>query len=136
MTLLKTRSAGRVQKSERYKKMNETIAYITKKRDDTEVTLNLEQLKKEEKEGELRSEEFKYLIENKNILVTNFENSLKDGIATAKDAKDKKNWEEVFNERKDEWVKQLQQDPAIEEGLSIAEDMIKITLGQKLSLTK
>jgi len=136
MTLLKTRSAGRVQKSERYKKMNETIAYITKKRNDTEVTLNLEQLKKEEKEGELRSEEFKYLIENKNILVTNFENSLKDGIATAKDAKDKKNWEEVFNERKDEWVKQLQQDPAIEEGLSIAEDMIKIALGQKLSLTK
>jgi carboxyl-terminal processing protease len=136
MNVLKVRSAARVQKSERYKKLSETISYITKRREDTEVTLNLEQLKKEEKEGESRSEEFKYLIENKNIMVNHFENSLKDGIADVKDPKDKKNWEEVLTERKNEWVKQLQQDPAIEEGLSIAEDMIKMALGQKLSFAK
>jgi carboxyl-terminal processing protease len=136
MNVLKTRSAARIQKSDRYKKMLESISYITKRRDDTEITLNLDQLKKEEKEGEAKSEELKYSIENKNIVVTHFENSLKDGIANVKDAKDKKNWEDLVSERRDEWIKQLQQDPAIEEGLSIAEDMIKMAHGQKLSFSK
>jgi carboxyl-terminal processing protease len=136
MNILKTRSAARVQKSERFKKMSESINYITKRRDDTEITLNLEHLKKEEKEGETRSEELKYLLDNKKILVTHFENSLKDGIANAKDAKDKKNWEDILTDRKEEWIKQMQQDPTIEEGLSIAEDMIKMALGQKLSFSK
>ena len=133
MNLLKSRSAVRIQKSDRFKKMNETVAYLTKKRDETEIILNLEHLKKEDSEGETRSEELKYLIENKNILVSGFENSIKDSSI---DMKDKKNWDEVQKQKQEEWVKTIQQDPTLEEGLSVAEDMIKLALGQKLSLSK
>ena len=54
------------------------------------------------------------------ILVTNFEDSLKDA-EMIKDS-DKEKWDEDFKQRKDEWIKRLRLDPGIEETMHIVMD--------------
>jgi carboxyl-terminal processing protease len=132
--LLSTRSAERARKDSRMQKVSESVSYLTKRRDETLVSLNLEEVKKEEKQNEEMTKKLKLEDVNEDILVTNFEESLQ----TAQDVKpgDEDKWKKDFEQRKDEWIKGLRQDPVLEESLFIMSDMLAVLNGKKLSMAK
>ena len=69
---------------------------------------------------------------NKEILITHFEESLRD----AENIKpgDEEKWKEEFKQRKEEWMEQLQKDAGLEEALFLAADMVDMVLGKKLGM--
>lgn len=120
---LKDRSNSRVKDSARFQKINRSVDFLMKRKNDTSVILNLKQLQAEEQKNKKIVEEFKLEDEDKNLLVTSFEDSLKahDNLK----AIDTKKWKKDFEQRKDEWVKSLRQDVILSETMNIAGDMVK-----------
>lgn len=120
---LKDRSGTRVKDSPRFQKINRSVDFLMKRKNDTSVVLNLKQLQAEEQKNKKIVEEFKLEDEDKNLLVTSFEDSLKahDNLK----AIDTKKWKKDFEQRKEEWVKSLRQDVILAEAMNIAGDMVK-----------
>ena len=118
--LLKKRSGERVLKNNRFKKIIESINYLKERREDTKISLNLKETMRQEKENEEITKKLKITAQNEAIMVSNFEQSLKDSEMIK--ASDKEKWDEDFKQRKDEWIKRLRLDPGIEETMHIVID--------------
>ena len=120
---LKERSSSRVKESPRFQKINRSVDFLMKRKNDTSVVLNLKQLQAEEQKNKKIVEEFKLEDEDKNLLVSSFEDSLKahDNLKSI----DTKKWKKDFDQRKEEWVKSLRQDVILSEAMNIAGDMVK-----------
>ncbi|MFG1493111.1 carboxy terminal-processing peptidase [Halobacteriovorax sp. ZH4_bin.1] len=115
-------SKKRVAKDERMKKIEESVAYLKKRRKETELKLNIDSWMKEEEANKKKLEDLKLDQENKNLIVTHFEESLK-SHETVKKGEDKQ-WKEDFKQRKEEWVSSLRKDAGLEEAIYIMRDMI------------
>jgi carboxyl-terminal processing protease len=118
----------------RFNKIKESVAYYSKRREDTQVTLNLAELKKEDEEAEKIMEKLKLDEKNEKIIVTEFEASLKAHQKVLKGEEEQ--WKKDFEQRKEEWITGLQKDPGLEESLYIIDDMLKSRAGKKLSMVK
>ncbi len=130
LSLLKKRSQERIKKSKKYQMIEKSVNYLTERREDTLVSLNLDTVLKEDEENAKMTKQLKVEDENKEILVSNFEKSLRGNIDIKKEDED--HWKEDFKKSKEEWVKQLRTDAGLEEALYIIDDMVKINKGQKL----
>lgn len=120
---LKTKSAARLKNNSRIQKINKNLDYLNKKKKDTIVSLNLKTVQDEESQNKKMADELKLEDEDKNILVSNFEDSLKahENIKPG----DVKKWSKDFDQRKDEWVKLLRTDAVLGESIFIANDIVK-----------
>lgn len=120
---LKTKSAARLKNNPRIQKINKNLDYLNKKKKDTIVSLNLKTVQDEEVQNKKMADELKLEDEDKNILVTNFEDSLKahENIKPG----DVKKWSKDFDQRKEEWVKLLRTDAILGESIFIANDIVK-----------
>ncbi len=134
LPVLTERSHIRVGKNERFNKIVKSVNYLKKRKNDTEVSLNLNKLLKEDEANKEITESFKIEGENKNILVSNFEESLM-AHENVREA-DKERWKKDFEQRKEDWVKSLTMDPMIEETLFIMDDIVRQRKGKKLSMVK
>lgn len=132
LAVLKKRSLKRVEKDERLQKIVKSVNYLTKKRDETRFPLNLVELKKQDDESKKLSEELKKNEQNKDILVSNYEDedTLKMGKKIRKG--DEKKWQEDIKRRKEEWVEGLQKDAQLGETLFVMKDMISAQKGEVL----
>lgn len=130
--LLKKRSESRIKKDERFSKIQKSVDYLTKRRDETKVSLNMDTLIEEEKKNKKITEELKNESETQELLVTNFEESLKSHENIRPGDEDK--WKKDFELRKEEWLKDLRRDPTIIESYHIMSDIIKKMKGQTLSM--
>lgn len=131
---LKEKSAARVKVNPRFNKIIRNVEYLNKKKKDTLVSLNLKQVQAEDVQNRKMAEELKMDDEDKNLLVTNFEDSLKahENIRAA----DMKKWSKDFEQRKEEWVKSLRQDVVLEEAVMVANDIVKSVKPKKTALVK
>ena len=120
---LKINSEKRVSKSKRFGKMNESIQFLKNRADDTVASLNIDIVKKKNIESKKVADKLKDEIVNKEIIVTNYENSLKDAEKIKK--MDFKKWKKDFEQRKEEWVKGLQKDVGLEESLFVMSEMVE-----------
>jgi carboxyl-terminal processing protease len=120
---LKAKSASRLKNNPRIAKINKNLEYLNKKKKDTIVSLNLKKVQDEDVASKKIAEELKLEDEDKNILVTNFEDSLKahENIKPG----DAKKWSKDFDQRKEDWVKLLRTDAVLGESIFIANDIIK-----------
>jgi carboxyl-terminal processing protease len=120
---LREKSAVRVKANPRFNKIVKNIEYLNKKKKDTLVSLNLKQVQTEDLQNKKMAEELKMDEEDKNLLVTSFEDSLKahENIRPG----DMKKWSKDFEQRKDEWIKTLRQDVVLEESVMVANDIVK-----------
>ncbi|WP_372653848.1 carboxy terminal-processing peptidase [Halobacteriovorax sp.] len=134
MSTLKKRSGKRVKESKRFTKINESVEYLTKRREDTKISLNIDKVVAEDKKNKEMSEKLKLDEENKDLLVSYYE----DSVRMHEDVKkgDEKKWKEDFKTRNEEWTKQLRQDAGLEEALFIINDMIHMQKGKKLTAVK
>jgi carboxyl-terminal processing protease len=121
---LKKKSKKRVLSDSRFKKIVESINYLKERKEDTKISLNLQETIKKEKENESLTKRLKIVVENGSIMVSSYEGSLKDADMIKKS--DKEKWDQDFKRRKIEWVKRLRLDPGIEETMNIVEDHLKI----------
>ncbi len=123
LPMLKEKSLARVKQNTRFTQLVKNIDYLNKRKKETVVSLNLKQVQADEAVSKKLSEELKLEEEDKNILVTNFEDSLKahENIK----AVDMKKWKKDFSQRKDEWIKMLRVDTVLGESLNIANDIVK-----------
>ncbi|MBC74429.1 MAG: tail-specific protease [Halobacteriovoraceae bacterium] len=106
---LKANSQKRVKKSPKFKKINESVAWYTKRKENTERALSLKELTAFRKEAKKKSDEFELDEENEKIVVKTLE----------------KPKNEAAKETQKEFSKNLKTDPVIEETLYIMRDMIK-----------
>lgn len=134
LPLLKKRSEKRVSKSERFNRIKESIEYLTKKKDETKVSLNLKEVLAEDEKNKKVTDRLKEKEESKDLVVLDFEKSL---MAHEKiNPGEEVRWKEDFEQRKKDWVKSLVEDPMIEETMFIMDDMIRQVQGKKLSMVK
>ncbi len=132
--LLKKRSEMRISKSERFSKIKESVAFLTKRKDETKVSLNLTEVLKEDEENKKITDRLKEKEASKGLEVLDFEKSL---MAHEKiNPGEEERWKKDFEQRKEDWVKSLVEDPMIEETMYIMDDMIRQTQGKKLSMVK
>lgn len=134
LPILTKRSNIRVKKNKRFDQITKSVNYLKKRKNETEVSLNLAQVLAEDEKNKKITESFKSEEENKSILVTNFEESLMAHENVRE--QDKERWKKDFEQRKEDWVKSLTMDPMIEETLFIMDDVIRQTQGKKLSMVK
>ncbi len=127
-------SKKRVSKNEQFQKIIKSIEYLRKRKDDTLVSLNLKQVQKEDEESKKKTDSFKIEKEDKDIVVSNFEESLMAHEKVRKD--DLERWKKDFEQRKKDWVESLQKDPMIGETIFIMNDMIHDIGAKKLSKAK
>ncbi len=129
---LKKKSEARVKKDARFAKIMESVDYLTKRRKDTLVSLNIDEVRKQDKANKETSERLKITKKSEDLVVTNYEASLRAHEKVTKG--DEKQWQEDFKQRKDDWIKGLQLDPSIEEAMFIAHDIVNSLKGQKLGM--
>lgn len=129
---LREKSANRVKGNARFNKLNKNLEYLNKKKKDTLVSLNLKRVQVEDAQNKKMAEELKMDEEDKNLLVTNFEESLKahENIRPG----DMKKWSKDFEQRKEEWIKSLRQDVVLEESVMVANDIVKLIKPKKTAL--
>ena len=120
---LKKNSKKRVDKDKRFAKIIESVNYLVKRKDKTEVSLNLKKVLAEDEKNEKIAKKLKIEEENKKILISDFEQSLRSHEKIQKG--DEKKWKKEFEQRKEEWVKGLRLDPMLEETLFIMSDIVK-----------
>lgn len=125
---LKSRSNERVQQNSKFKTILENIKTLKEKREDTRLTLNLQQYIKEQEENRLFVEKMKNAEKNLDIDVSDFETALKFDEANKKKT-DSALWKKDFEKRKSEWIEGLQKDVDIEETLNIIDDMLRMKKG-------
>ncbi|MGB0455006.1 MAG: carboxy terminal-processing peptidase [Bacteriovoracaceae bacterium] len=123
-------SAKRVKEDSRFKKVKDYVDYLLKKKDKTLVSLSEDENIKEDLENKKIVEKLKLDEEEMAIKVSAFEESLKENLHVKSN---EKVWKEDFVQRKEEWVKQLRQDPMLEETLFILNDAINLK-GKKVSM--
>ena len=123
LTDLKAKSVQRLKNNPRFVRINKNLDYLNKKKKDTIASLNLKKVQDEEAMNKKMADELKLEDEDKNILVSNFEDSLKahENIRPG----DVKKWSKDFDQRKEEWVKLLRQDAVLGESIFIANDIVK-----------
>ncbi len=121
---LRLKSKKRVGQSKDFKKVVDSIAYLTKRRDDTNVTLNLSDFIKENKKNKKVIKKLKLVNPNKNLIITDYESSLLSSIKIQEE--DKKHWDEDFTRKRDDWIEALQEDIVLNETLNIAYDMVNM----------
>lgn len=123
LTDLKAKSSARVKSNPRFARISKNLDYLNKKKKDTVVSLNLKKVQDEEALNKKMADDLKLEDEDKNIQITNFEDSLKahENIRPG----DVKKWSKDFEQRKDEWVKLLRQDVVLGESIFIANDIVK-----------
>ena len=123
LTDLKAKSVQRLKSNPRFVRINKNLDYLNKKKKDTIASLNLKKVQDEEAMNKKMADELKLEDEDKNILVSNFEDSLKahENIRPG----DVKKWSKDFDQRKEEWVKLLRQDAVLGESIFIANDIVK-----------
>lgn len=121
--VLREKSLSRIKNDNRFIKITKNIDYLNKKKKDTIVSLNLKQVQAEDVQNKKMAEELKLEDEDKNLMVTNFEDSLKahENIKPSDMAK----WKKDFVQRKEEWIKKLRQDAVLEESVFVAQDIVK-----------
>jgi carboxyl-terminal processing protease len=121
---LREKSLLRIKANSRFNKIVRNIEYLNKKKKDTLVSLNLKQVQNEDIQNKKMAEELKMDEEDKNLMVSNFEDSLKahENIRPA----DMKKWAKDFEQRKDDWIKSLRQDVVLEESIQVANDIVKV----------
>ncbi|MBP9681392.1 MAG: carboxy terminal-processing peptidase [Bacteriovorax sp.] len=126
---LREKSAARVKLNPRFNKIVKNVDYLNKKKKDTLVSLNLKQVQAEDIQNKKMAEELKMDEEDKNLMVTNFEDSLKahENIRPG----DMKKWTKDFEQRKEEWIKSLRQDVVLEESVMVANDILKTIKSKK-----
>lgn len=134
LSTLKKRSSKRVKASARFGKIKESVAYLTKRREDTTVSLNIDKVVAEDKKNKEMSEKLKLDEVNKDLMVSFYEDSVRMHEEIKKG--DEKSWKKDFKTRNEEWTKQLRQDAGLEEALFILNDMIHMQKGKKLTAVK
>ena len=119
---LKEKSTKRVDSNSNFQKIAQSVKYLIGKQESTDVSLNKDEVIANDKKTKKIIEQYKLDDENKDILVSHYEASLKsyEKILPGEDKK----WQEDFKERKKEWVETLRKDPFLEESLFIMNDMI------------
>ncbi len=105
---LKKNSSKRVAKSEKFKKIKESVEWYNERKEETERSLRLADVKAYRKEAKKKSEEFELEKENEKIVVTPLKKAKND----------------ASKETQKEFTKELRVDPVIEETLYIMKDMI------------
>ncbi|MCY4524906.1 MAG: carboxy terminal-processing peptidase, partial [Halobacteriovoraceae bacterium] len=131
LSLLKKRSKLRVKKNKRFKRIKESIAYLTKRSEETSISLNIKDIIKEDEQSKKMAKKLKLDEENKNITIANYEASLK--AAHKIKPGDEKHWREDFEQRKDEMKKSIRMDTLLEESIYIINDMVNLMKGKKLA---
>lgn len=135
LPLLKDRSDQRVKKNQRFKKVKDYVSFLKQRRKQTSSTLNLDKLLAEEKDIKAKTKELKLEGDlNENIKVSLYKESLKAHEKILKEDEDQ--WMEDFPKRKEDWVTQLQEDPALEETIFILDDILNTQAGKKLTMVK
>ncbi len=131
---LKAKSAARVKVNPRFAKINRNVEYLNKKKKETIAYLNLKKVQEEDAASKKIAEELKLEDEDKNLLVTSFEDSLKahENIRPG----DMKKWSKDFEQRKEEWIKTLRQDAVLGESVMIAADIVKSLSTKKTASAK
>ncbi len=122
--ILKKRSAARVAKNERFQQINKNIDILKKRKEETLVSLDIDEILKDQEESKKLSEQMKIEKKNTDIVVTDFLTALKFDNKHKKADMDL--WKKDFKKRKDEWVELLQKDPGLEEALNIVDDMLRM----------
>ena len=122
---LRLKSGKRVSTNKRYQRINSNINYLVERKKDTVVSLNLDKWLQENEEAKKMSEKTKVTEENENLVVSNFEKSLK-SHETVK-PEEEKQWKEEFKQRKEEWVTSLKKDVGLEEAMYIMADVLEQT---------
>lgn len=131
---LMERSQKRSASNVRFKRINESVAFLKKKQEETMVSLNIDEVIEEEKQNKAISEKLKLDEKNKNLMVTHFEESLKESIKFS--SNDDKKWKKDLQIMKDEWIDSLQQDPGLEEAIWVSDDIVKTLMGVPLAAVK
>ncbi len=131
---LKNKSLARVKTNTRFQRLQKNLDFLNKKKKDTIVSLNLKQVQLEDIASKKLSDELKLEEEDKNILVTNFEASLKahENIKSGDAAK----WKKDFVQRKDEWIKLLRSDVVLGESMNIVNDILAKLHGNPKVVTR
>jgi carboxyl-terminal processing protease len=132
---LKEKSSARVKNNPRFVRLQKNLDFLNKKKKDTVVSLNLKKIQEEDAASKKMSEELKLEDEDKNILVTSFEDSLKahENIKPADLAK----WKKDFVQRKEEWIKLLRADAVLGESMNIVNDILaNLHPGKKVVMRK
>jgi carboxyl-terminal processing protease len=126
---LKEKSLARVKTNSRFLRLQKNLDFLNKRKKETIVSLNLKQVQAEDAASKKLSDELKLEEEDKNILVTNFDASLKahENIKSGDAAK----WKKDFEQRKTEWVKVLRSDAVLGESMNIVNDIVKSLHGNK-----
>ncbi|MCO4755144.1 MAG: carboxy terminal-processing peptidase [Bacteriovoracaceae bacterium] len=106
---LKKGSVERVKKSDKFKKIKESVAWYTKRKENTKRALNLKELTAFRNEAKKKSKEFEMDEVNEKITVKTLD----------------KPKNEAAKETQKEFSKGLKTDPVIEESLYIMRDLIK-----------
>lgn len=127
---LKKNSQKRVKKDKRFSKIKKSVEYLVNRKNKTEVSLNLKKVLEEDKKNEKIAKSLKIEKENKKILVSDYEQSLRQHEKIQKG--DEAKWKKEFEQRKEEWVKNLRLDPMLEESLYIMNDIVKGIKDQKI----
>ena len=122
ISALRKKSSQRVKKSKDFRKIVESVKYFIGKMNDTHVSLNKNEVVATNKESKEKVEKYKLDQENKDILISGYESSVKryEKIPEGEE----KRWKEDFKNRKKEWVEGLRKDPYLEESLYIMNDMV------------
>lgn len=132
LDLLRSRSQQRVGQDSRMQKVKSYVNYLTERRKDTVVALNVDKLKKQDEENEKRNKELKLDDMNMDIQVSNYEASIKAHETINKN--DEAKWAEDFKKRNEEWLETIRKDAALEETLYILDDVLKARAGKQLSM--
>jgi carboxyl-terminal processing protease len=123
---LKKRSAERVKTNKRFEVIKKSVDYLTKRREDTAVSLNIDEVKAEDAANKKMAEELKLEDINPEIVVSRMDESLLAHSSNKINKNDQK-WKEEFETRKKDWAENLQKDPILEESLYIMDDLAKMS---------
>ena len=127
---LKERAALRVAQDPAEQKIIKAVQFLAKRQDATKVSLNYKTLKQENDFNKKLAEELKQTLQNTNIQVTDYTDSIE--VDKNWKEEEKANWEKDFTRRGEEWVEGIQKDSTIDQALYIMEDMINMANGNEL----
>lgn len=132
LDLLRKRSSKRVEQDARLQNVVNYVSYLKERRNESVVALNKKKIISRNEENEAMMKTFKLDDENKSILVSNYDASIRShgNIAEA----DEEKWAEEMKKLEEEWVSQLRKDAQLEETLYILDDILKARAGQTLSM--
>ncbi|MBT6326335.1 MAG: carboxy terminal-processing peptidase [Bdellovibrionales bacterium] len=133
-SLLQKNSNDRVSNHKGFTKIKESVAYLLKRREETNISISIKEFKKRNAESEKMSKKFKNEEVNKSMHISHFEESLQNMKEVKKE--DKKKWDKDLAQRTKDWIEGLQKDTALEEAVYIIDDMIKMNKDSKVTMRK